>query len=494
MSKSLICTCFVFVAALAASRAAKPPEAHAKQEYVAIPVPVPQSTDPRFVRGSTVVDLNSHGDVLAVSCLHEIWFDSAECTAVLWPMKSETYQELFPTCPVGVCNVSSAGVPLRLNERGDVGGRAGAGFVLWSQRLGTRVLGQGPPFSAYRPIVGFNDQGEIAGVDFTYPPAAYKAFFASEKTGIVYLTPASYSVPSAMNAAGEIVGWANFGPTGDFFDSRSAHAFYWSRRTTMVDIGALFGAETSNAIAINKQGTVVGTRSVASGPITMFLWQVNGGLVAEVDLPPSCGPSFLTSKDVVIGFCRSNNAGPTSIWTWGQKEGFRDMGSFGILGLAAANSEGQVAGTRQQTPADSTHVFVWSVDDGLVDLTTSASFATAISEDGVVGGYLAAGSNGKSQAVVWVRRKPRRLDKSLGQIGGAVQLGKQLHGKGAVAGIELGIRVRLHRDMCRDPRLEDFDHWLGDCFLGPRFEAERDFRALHCGNDQFFELHGTSAW
>jgi uncharacterized membrane protein len=321
-------------------------------------------------------------------------------------MKSGAYQELFRTCPLGGCTQSIFDVMLRINERGNVGGRTGAGIVLWSQRLGLRVLGQVQPWSAYPPIVGFDDQDEIGGVAFTYPPAAYKAFFASEKTGIAYLTPAPYSVPSAMNAAGEIVGWAIFGEIGDSIDSRSAHAFYWSRRTTMVDIGALFGTATSNAIAINKQATVLGTHSAASGPSTMFLWQPHRGLVAEFELPPSCGPTFLTSKDVVIGFCRTGNGSPSSVWTWSQKAGFRDMGSLGILGPKVANDDGQIAGSRQSSTSDPVHAFVWSADAGLIDLTTGASSATAISEDGVVGGYLGDGSIGHAQAVVWVPRKP----------------------------------------------------------------------------------------
>jgi hypothetical protein len=138
----------------------------------------------------------------------------------------------------------------------------------------------------------------------------------------------------------------------------------------------------------------------------MFLWQPHGGIVAEVDLPASCGPSFLTSKDVVIGFCGTGYPSPSSVWTWSQKTGFRDMGSIGILGLTVANDDGQIAGSRQNSTAEPLHAFLWSEDDGIVDLTTSTSFATAISEDGIVGGYLGDGSIGHAEAVVWTPRKP----------------------------------------------------------------------------------------
>jgi probable HAF family extracellular repeat protein len=400
MLKTLIFACFVFAAA-PRLEAAKPSDARAQTAYTAVPVPVPQSTDPRYPRGSRVVDLNSHGDVLAADCRPGILFDSAECTAVLWSMKSGAYQELFRTCPLGECTQSIFDVMLRINEHGNVGGRTDAGIVLWSQRLGLRVLGQVQPFSAYRPIVGFDDQDEIGGVAFTYPPAAYKAFFASEPTGIAYLTPAVYSVPAAMSAAGEIVGSANFS------QGALGHAFYWSQKTGMVDIGALFGSATSSAVAIDKQGTVAGTHSAGSGASTMFLWQEHGGVIAEVNLPPSCGPSFLTAKDVVIGFCGTGYPNPSSVWTWSRKTGLQDMGSLGILlSVLDANSDGQVVGSRQDTTAGPAHAFVWSADAGLIDLTTGASSATAISEDGVVGGYLGDGSIGHAQAVVWVPRKP----------------------------------------------------------------------------------------
>jgi probable HAF family extracellular repeat protein len=392
MFKRAICCC-LFLGVVLPARAA---DARATP-YQAISVPVPQSTDPRFPRGSRVVDVNSHGDVLAADCRPNVYFDSADCKAVLWSRKKDSYRELFPTCPLGSCVQRVAEIPLMLNERGEVGGRTRVDVVLRSERTGLRSLGQVQPFSVYKPIVGFNERGDIAGLAFRSPGSVYQAFVASLERGIRYLAPAYSSLATDMNEKSEIVG------TAEFTNGAQSHAFYWSARDGMIDIGALLPAPASSAIAINKQGLVLVT-----GGGSVFLWDEQHGVRKTFPLPAGCGAVALTRDGEVTGLCNVGGPGPATAWVWRKERGIRQMGTVGYEAwVEDRNEEGSFVGSLKVTPTSPRHAFVWTVEDGTVDLDAGmpsrASNAFAVSDNGVVGGLLGDGVS-SAQATIWVPR------------------------------------------------------------------------------------------
>ena len=121
-----------------------------------------------------------------------------------------------------------------------------------------------------------------------------------------------------LNDAGEVVGHATL--AGDTV----VHAFRWSRREGMRDLGTLDGAGMSESgflQPINHRGDVVGYSSSQSGPEHAFLWRRRGGLLDLGGLPDNPG-SFSVAHAI------------------------NDAGMVGGQGLAA-NGE--------------THAFVWTV-------------------------------------------------------------------------------------------------------------------------------------
>ena len=68
----------------------------------------------------------------------------------------------------------------------------------------------------------------------------------------------SYSYASAVNDSGQVVGYS--GTAGSF----ASHAFSWTQKGGMVDLGTLGGSDGySSASAVNDSGQVVGSSSTA---------------------------------------------------------------------------------------------------------------------------------------------------------------------------------------------------------------------------------------
>jgi probable HAF family extracellular repeat protein len=99
----------------------------------------------------------------------------------------------------------------------------------------------------------------------TPPPAAY------DVVDLGFLPGGGYSEGNAINAQGEVVGWAS-SPSGD-------RAFLW-RNGVMTDLGVLPGHNRSRSYGINDFTQVVGFGWSVIGEDTGFLWQ--NGIMTEV--------------------------------------------------------------------------------------------------------------------------------------------------------------------------------------------------------------------
>jgi probable HAF family extracellular repeat protein len=70
-----------------------------------------------------------------------------------------------------------------------------------------------------------------------------------------------------INNLGQVVG------SSDLFGDTTFHAFLWTRKTHMQDLGTLSGDVASLSISINDAGVVIGASVDASGNPRAFLWQ-----------------------------------------------------------------------------------------------------------------------------------------------------------------------------------------------------------------------------
>jgi probable HAF family extracellular repeat protein len=78
----------------------------------------------------------------------------------------------------------------------------------------------------------------------------------------------AWNTPTAINARGDIAGFANLAPGIDLLP----HAFRWTAQTGMVDLGTLPGDATSQASGVNASGDIVGQSCDADGVCRGFVW------------------------------------------------------------------------------------------------------------------------------------------------------------------------------------------------------------------------------
>jgi hypothetical protein len=283
---------------------------------------------------------------------------------------------------LGSCQVSVSRVPVRINERGEIGGSTCGKVYLWSAKTGISTLATLDSFSIYEQVVGLTDQGEIAGTTYVVPH--YEAYYASARTGAVILPFSNMSVATDMNESGELIGY-------------SSSPFYWSLFTGVIPIDA---GPSTEAYSIARDGTVLGRSQSASGEWSLFLWDRHKGVTATAPLDEGCSPYRATSSGLVVGACGGPYA--KQMWTWTVKAGYRQYDLVPAFTFSGMNESGEVAGTLN-LGYPLTHAYMWSAETGLVDLDPGrpdrASSALAIASDGTIGGAIG------PDATVWFQNR-----------------------------------------------------------------------------------------
>jgi probable HAF family extracellular repeat protein len=161
-----------------------------------------------------------------------------------------------------------------------------------------------------------------------------------------------------VNASGQVVGFSNT-DAGD-------HAFLWTPNSAngttgaMIDLGNLPGASgLSQAAAINDAGAVVGNSVTASGPHA-FLWRptapngTSGTMIDLGDLEGGNDESFafaLDAREEVVGY--SNSAASNHPFVWTQQNGMVDLNTvldesgaaWELLFAQGINDAGQIVGS-----------------------------------------------------------------------------------------------------------------------------------------------------
>jgi probable HAF family extracellular repeat protein len=168
-----------------------------------------------------------------------------------------------------------------------------------------------------------NERGQVAGESTFGRGSATRAFRFTEADGMVSLGTLAGGFNSSaygINNGGEVVGESDTGPILHPFGRVrgfpffGTHAFLWTERDGMKDLGHL-GGGTSSAAAISNVGQVVGTSSLRDGTAHAFSWSSRGGMLdLNTLLPSTSGWVLVEAHGVndngqITGYGSHNGAG-----------------------------------------------------------------------------------------------------------------------------------------------------------------------------------------
>jgi probable HAF family extracellular repeat protein len=217
-------------------------------------------------------------------------------------------------------------------------------------------------------VVGEADTASRAGHAFLYSGGVM--------TDLGTLSADTYSIATALNSSGQVVGTSNYWSSG----TTTHHAFLWQASTGMTDLGNLGASETS-ALAVNDPTTAHPFQVVGYGEITAcgvdhaWLWQ-NGVMTDLNTLIPSNSGWVLTSangindNEQIVGQGTINGQYHTFLWQVGNGAP-TDLGVLpgGNMSQAnAINSNGQVAGTSFIAMGGTCRAFSWTSPGPMTNL------------------------------------------------------------------------------------------------------------------------------
>jgi probable HAF family extracellular repeat protein len=284
-----------------------------------------------------------------------------------------TLRETFgETTAYRVSELSAAGVPYRLNNLGDVAGRAGDSSsgenraTIWNHgslrpaNLGT--LGSGE----YTSASGINDAGEVVGA--ANIAKSIVPFVWTPTTGLrrIPLLPGDNCGQAfGINNYSHVAGYSS-GPKG-------RKAFLWTRSAGVHDLGVLPGGNYSSACDINDLDEVAGTSGSTAGDRAV-LWTKTGDVRDLGTLPgdTSSEASAINNNGDVVGYSKGPRGMRAFLWT--QATGMQDLGvlpggnSSRALGI---NDMGTVVGSSTSSLGD--RAFIWTKQASMRDLNSAAS-------------------------------------------------------------------------------------------------------------------------
>ena len=232
-------------------------------------------------------------------------------------------------------------------------------------------------------------------------------------TDLGVLSGDSSSLGTWINNLGHVSGCSD--PSAETFpcveNTDGQHAFLWTRKTGLKDLGALPGGNISQPYGMNDSDEMVGYSFTNEGTSHAFRWFRKTGMQ---DLGTLAGgatslASSLNSLGEIVGWSDyEGSSGKNDAVLWDKGGAIHDLGKVsGAVGSssAAINKQHQVVGINS-FGGGVFHAFFWSQAKGMQDLGTlaggSESFAGFINDNGlIVGGGDSSKSPGIQQCVMW---------------------------------------------------------------------------------------------
>jgi probable HAF family extracellular repeat protein len=197
----------------------------------------------------------------------------------------------------------------------------------------------------------------------------------------------------AINAGGVVVGvsWSA---------GSQPHGVAWAQGQA-VDLGTLPGGTESTAYAINANNQIVGWSDASDGAHHAVRWDLAKGRIDDLGIGANIGGVYAEATGIndagdIVGWAETND-GERHAATIGQSGSFGDLGGQSIA--LAINASNQVVGVVRADDGND-HAALW--DAGTLKVFGSSGTpcqATAISDQGIVVGSVA--NNGVDTAVYW---------------------------------------------------------------------------------------------
>ena len=235
--------------------------------------------------------------------------------------------------------------------------------------------------------------------------AVRHAPFASSTATDLGTLGGSTSYAADINNPGVVVGYATT-------ETGLIHAFRWTARAGMTDLGTLPGGTQSGAVRILNSGRILGWSETATGRRIPVQWSAHGEIraldIARLPEVSFMEPSDFNERGEVVGSGFSNELHG---WYWSRETGTIDLNdrvpSCSENSATAINASGLLVGTHCALSTGTLRSYTLRVHGLLHDLSVGDDIYNAnsvgfgINQAGTVAGWLDPHGNITTSATTW---------------------------------------------------------------------------------------------